>query len=753
MTDSTDRKIAYEPLSIPRRILVWVFIAIAVWYLHWRLGTFNPDARAFSIVIYCAEVFGFATALLHFFMCWRMSRRVAPPAPAGLTVDVLIPTYNESIELVRRTVSAAVRMDYPHRTWLLDDGNRPEMLALARELGAEYLARSDNSHAKAGNLNNALLHASGQFVAILDADHAPSRHLLTHTLGYFNDDKVGFVQTPQDFFNLDSFQHRKREGARMVWTEQSLFFRVIQRGKDYWNAAFFCGSCAVMRRSALDAIGGIATGTITEDLHTSLRIHANGYSSVYHAEPLAFGLAPETMKPFLSQRVRWGQGAMHVWRKEGILFKRGLTLAQRLNYFASVLTYFDGWQKGVFYIAPVIVLSTGTLPILVETKDFLIHFLPYYLLTFWVFEEVGRGYGRSLMIEQYNMARFAAFAWATLGLLFGSHKFKVTVKGSLGERWQRYASPQLIVLFLNVVAIPVGIMLYLYFGALPFEGMVANIVWACINAALALAVVIFARANSAHKRMNYRFQIPLPARFLGPDGNYVVGVIDDISPTGFRFYGTVGGLGPVGTTIAGKIFLPGAPLRVVGQIRSLFVGETPESEVDPGGKHYVKAVGCIFLAHGDGQRRVEDFLYGSDLQWKLNRLSDQIWTPLTNFLRPERREVERLEPVPEGHWLPASIHGEGLPAPSQIAGLLRCDKNRKSVRVISFADLGVSPRIDLKARSRRRKIRQSAQLELIEILDQTSSPMYLYAVMAAQDAAPAAGGDTIGGNTLEHCQA
>ncbi len=747
MTDSPDRKVAYEPLSIPRRILVWVFIVVAFWYLIWRLGTFNPDARAFSIVIYCAEVFGFATALLHFFMVWRMTRRVAPPAPPGLTVDVLIPTYNESLELVRRTVSAAVRMDYPHRTWLLDDGNRPEMLALAKEIGAEYLARSDNSHAKAGNLNNALQHASGQFVAILDADHAPSGHMLTHTLGYFKDEKVAFVQTPQDFFNLDSFQHRKRDGRAQVWTEQSLFFRVIQRGKDYWNAAFFCGSCAVMRRSALDAIGGIATGTITEDLHTSLRIHAHGYSSVYHAEPLAFGLAPETMKPFLSQRVRWGQGAMHVWRKEGILFKRGLTLAQRLNYFASVLTYFDGWQKGVFYIAPVIVLTTGTLPILVETRDFLIHFLPYYLLTFWVFEEVGRGFGRSLMIEQYNMARFAAFAWATLALLFGSRKFKVTVKGSLGERWQRYASPQLTVLFFNVVAIPVGILLYLNHGALPFEGMVANIVWAGINSALALAVVLFARTNSARKRLTYRFQIPLPARFLGPDGKYVVGVIDDISPTGFRFYGTVGGLGPVGTTIAGKIFLPDGPLRIVGEIRSLVVGDS--GDVDPSNKHYVKAIGCIFLAHGDGQRRIEDFLYGSDLQWKLNRYSDQIWTPLTNFMRSERRSTERFEPVPEGHWLPASIHGDGQPGPNSIPGLLRCDPRGKSLRVISFEDLGSTARIELKARSRRRKIRQSAQLQLIEVLDQSSSPMYLYAVTEAQDVAPSDAADTVGGSTLE----
>ena len=110
-----------------------------------------------------------------------------------------------------------------------------------------------------------------------------------------------------------------------MWTEQSLFFRVIQRGKDAWNAAFFCGSCAVVRRSSLEAIGGFATGTVTEDLHTSIRLHARATGPIYHAEPLAFGLAPESIEPFISQRIRWGQGAMHVWRQEGLLTHRGLT--------------------------------------------------------------------------------------------------------------------------------------------------------------------------------------------------------------------------------------------------------------------------------------------------------------------------------------------------------------------------------------------------------------------------------------------
>jgi len=255
-------------------------------------------------------------------------------------------------------------------------------------------------------------------VVVFDADHAPRRDFLVETIGYFEDPDVAFVQTPQDYYNLDSYQHRKSRGGTAVWTEQSLFFRVIQRGKDCWNAAFFCGSCAVVRRSALDRIGGFATGTVTEDLHTSIRLHAQGYKSVYHAQPLAFGLAPGSIEPFIVQRLRWGQGAMHVWRLEGILTNRNLTWAQRINYLASVLTYFDGWQKAVFYLAPVVALVTGTLPLVTSTSQFLLHFGPYYFLTFWMFEEVSRGYGRTFFIEQYNMARFAAFAAATLAWIF-----------------------------------------------------------------------------------------------------------------------------------------------------------------------------------------------------------------------------------------------------------------------------------------------------------------------------------------------
>ena len=646
----TREPISYKPLEWPRRVLVAGFVLVSIWYLSWRVSTFNAQAPIFSTLVYGAEIFGFATALLHIFMCWRLTDRIAPPPPHDISVDVFVPTYNESVDLVRKTLLAARAMDYPHKTWLLDDGRRPEMQALARQLGCEYLARADNEHAKAGNLNHALAHSSGELVVVFDADHAPRRDFLVKTLGYFEDQDVGFVQTPQDFYNLDSYQHRWRGAGRTVWTEQALFFRVIQRGKDYWNAAFFCGSCAIVRRSALDEIGGFATGTVTEDLHTSLRIHARAYKSVYHAEPLAFGLAPESIEPFIGQRVRWGQGAMHVWRKEGILSHRGLSLAQRLNYLASALTYFDGWQKAIFYFAPAVVLLTGLLPLIATTPEFLLHFLPYYLLTFWVFEEVGRGYGRSLFIEQYNMARFAAFAWATLALVFPRMKFRVTAKGSLaGRSAMRFTAPQWTVLALNAIALPVGTGIYLWTENLPLQSLIANGLWAFINAALALAVISFTAVTHRNVRQRYRFPIALPAEVVVADGTRLRGTVDDLSETGMRFYGKFPAGLPIGAKLTGHLLLPEGPVAFWGEVRG--------QVTDPNQHDTVKALGCAFSTSEEGRHRLEEFLFGSDLQWVLNGYTDRIHTPMSRWM-PALVDGPMHNPIADVRWNAAELRVE-----------------------------------------------------------------------------------------------
>lgn len=658
-------------LERPRQLLVIVFVAAGLWYLTWRAGTLNPRAPILSTLIYAAELFGFATALLHVFMCWRLSDRQAPPARPDVTVDVFVPTYNESVELVRETLLAASAMSHRHRTWLLDDGRRAEMQDLAKDLGCQYLARESREHAKAGNLNNALAHTDGELIAVFDADHAPRRDFLENTLGYFEDPDVAFVQTPQEYYNLDSYQHRRKTGSREIWTEQALFFRVIQRGKDFWNAAFFCGSCAVVRRSALERIGGFATGTVTEDLHTSIRLHAAGFKSVYHAEPLAFGLAPESIEPFITQRVRWGQGAMHVWRTEGIVSNRGLTWAQRLNYLASVATYFDGWQKMVFYLAPIAVLLLGRMPLLATMHQFLLHFVPYYLLTFWTFEEVGRGYGNSLYIEQYNMARFAAFAWATLAWIFPTVKFKVTRKRARGRRALQFSAAQLVVLVGNLTAIPVGIALYLYAHALPLNGVIANIIWAIINGGLAAAVVRHVLIVNRRRRTHYRFPIPLPAE-LNFGGSVTCGTIDDLSIDGIRFYGPVPPEVSADYPLKVHVTLPGNALCIAGRVRSLI------PVTDRPGEY--KGCRASLSATTAQQQVIEQFLFGSNMQWLVNGYRDDGRTPLS-WLCPSTVSSSRSSPFAGVRWNGGQIITENG---QHLNALLSTTTDRSSIWAISF---------------------------------------------------------------------
>jgi cellulose synthase (UDP-forming) len=718
--------VKYESLGVYRSAVVIVFVIVGIWYLCWRIPTMSPDAPVFSAILYGAEIYGFLTAMLHLMMTWRLTVREPPPCPQGVSVDVYILTYNESVDLVRKTLLAATHMDCPHETWLLDDGNRPEMKALADRLEIHYLSRTENLHAKAGNLNNAMAHTRGDFIVIFDADHAPQKNFLTRTLGYFNDAAVAFVQTPQDFFNLDSYQHRFRAKRNVIWTEQSLFFKVIQRGKDYWNAAFFCGSCAVVRRSALDKIGGFATETVTEDLHTSIKLHKAGFRSVYHAESLAYGIAPVNVAPFLTQRVRWGQGAMQVLKIENLLFDGRLTIAQRLNYIASIMTYFDGWQKGIFYISPAIVLIAGIIPIKAGGTEFLIHFLPYYILSFVVFEEVGRGYGGILYTEQYNFARFVAFVWASLSLFFGKLRFKVTPKvRNQSQNSARWFLPQLTILLLNTGAIPFGLVKVLNSHYLPVGVVGFNIFWAMVNIAMAMAMLIFTQKIQRFLRDEYRFPIPLPLVIL--DGDVQIhGSIDNISVSGCRVYARLPETAKRGSLLRGDIYLPSGPLPFEGRIMSEITGKA-------GGEVFVKAVGCIFLwnnvKHLDA---LELFLYGTDLQLKLLHIKENGQTPLQWLKSKLSRGGRPLTTEQDEHWATCEFIPENTEdtrqsmrfglielsrsgsAPRQLVSLLPLPSSLASVKALIF--------------TRRGQIGMQAKIGTGELLENSAGPLYLYPI-------------------------
>ncbi len=613
---------AYETLGLRRGALVLLCCAITLHYILWRAGTFNGQALIFSTILFAAECFGLMMMAIHYLTIFRLSIRTPRAPMQGRSVDVFIPTINESVATVRRTALAALAMDYPHTTWILDDGRRAEIKQLAAELGCGYITRTGNAHAKAGNLNHALAKTTGEFIAFFDADHAPKQTFLTRTLGYFSDPLVAFVQTPQEFYNLDSYQHRLDRNTGRMWTEQSLFFRVIQRGKDAWNAAFFCGSCAIMRRSALEAVGGFAVGTVAEDLHTSIVLHKAGYSSVYHDEPLAFGIAAAQINVFFKQRMRWGQGAMQIWRRENVLLGSGLTLMQRILYFASIATYFTGWQKLVFYMCPPIVLLTGMLPISADGKDFLSYFLPFMVISMLTFSETSRGYGRAWYSEQYNMTSFAAWAWACIGYFKKNLRFIVTSKhiSTVPDYW-RFLMPQALIIGLSLIAACVGLWRFSQ-GTSSLDGiaLTSNLMWTAYSVFFAALAIRFALARASYRREDYRFHMLLVAAFTDSKGLEHHATVRDISATGLCLYLSKPASVAIGERITGTLWLPDGTLP--------FTCET--CAVTNNGNR----IGARFLWEGAEKScyRLETFLYGTDHEWRLHAITDRTPTMMEYLL-------------------------------------------------------------------------------------------------------------------------
>jgi cellulose synthase (UDP-forming) len=717
---------ASEGPGAARALLVVAFLAVAAWYLAWRLRTLNPDALGLSAAILAAEVFLFAGALLHLFTVWRLTVREAAEPQAGLAADVFVTTVDEPVETVRRTLLAARNMEYAHQTWLLDDGNRPEMRRLAAGLRCRYIARHDPVGGRAGCLNNALKFSTADAIALFEADHAPARRFLIETLGYFRDAGVAFVQTPLDFYNLDSFAHQRSRAGRLVWADGSVFFRVIQRGLDWRGAALLCGSCAVIRRSALDHVGGFAGSTATEELHTSLKLHKRGFRSVYHARSLAFGLAPTGFAAFVRERMRSGLGAMQVWRRERILTSRRLSRAQKLCYFAQLARYLDGWAKAVLYFAPVVLLAKGAAPFAAPVEDFLLHFLPCYLLGCWMLEELGRGHARTMAVAQFGMARFGAYLWATSGLVRPHARLRVpAAQEDVPEHDGRYLAPQWLVLIVNGAAIPVGGALHATasFPALASLAVVA--LWAAANAALASSVIRLSRRHGAYRRRDYRFPIPIPARVRFVEDGPVLGIFDDVSSSGFRFYGAIPSYLGAGTRIEGDLFLPSGPLPFRAHVRS-------EVRDRPGGP--AKCIRCSFAWTDEAARdRLDAHLYGSDLQVELNGLDQQRLTPLAWLGQLVAREPAE-ERIGAAHWAPVLYHDAasrpgGVPArtPGPQVGFVSVPESAGAPRtLVTLRPL--DPRADLRIRmvTRAGSRRLDGTPVPLRNLETPAAPVYLY---------------------------
>ena len=557
----------------PVRTLSVLCAGYFIYYLVWRLtSTLNPDVLAFSLIVLAAEAYGLVTFLLFAFMVWDVRSRSPFSLTANLKIDLYVPTYDEDPALLEATLTGCNAVTYPHTTYLLDDGRRPEVAELAARLGCLYLTRADNRHAKAGNLNAALQQTSGEFVAIVDADTVPQPDFLDKTLGYFVDDRVALVQLPQDFFNLDSAQHLYGKNVAGAWHEQELFYRVIQPGKNRWNAAFWCGSPSVVRRTALESVGGVATETVTEDIHTSIRLHARGWKTVYHDEVLAYGQAPQTIHAFAVQRLRWAQGSMQLLRsRENPLIVAGLTLAQRFNYVASMLTYFDSYQKLLLLLTPSVILLSGLLPIAVGGVDFFAHWLPYFLLVWVANNLLGRGYYRHIVVEQFNLLKMFLFLRASLVLLWPrAVTFRVTPKSidrTVYALERAAVMPHLAALAAVALGIAAGGVNVLWGVTTSYHSgadvILVTFLWSLFNAAM-LAIPIFGVLSRVYNRASYRFPVRLPAAICLSPGRWAPGEGTDISRYGARLLSSADLR--LGCRLSLRLHLPDGPLELDGQI-------------------------------------------------------------------------------------------------------------------------------------------------------------------------------------------
>lgn len=622
------------------RVVIVLTIVLGVNYVVWRwLWSLNWAAWWIAVPLVMAETYSLIDVALFSLAAWRSrgSKDASPPPAADLAVDVFITTYNEDPELVMATVRAAIAIRYPHRTWVLDDGARPRIRTEAEQLGAGYISRGREwdgkpRHAKAGNLNNALQQTQGEFFLVLDADQVPYPEILDSTLGYFDDDRVALVQTPQWFGNVPANDP--------LGSQAPLFYGPIMQGKDGWNAAFFCGSNAVLRREALmrlgitgyvadterrvhkafavgrrvirrsrrhpeardervsvllarvedalddgkrvlDSGGSIAEATylvqshadaavrsiveddlanvradlatlqadlvdgedaaafdaavdrlaerdlsplgalesvkavldslnvdraheaqpimplstisVTEDMSTSMRLHASGWRSVYHHERLAVGLAPEDLPSMLTQRLRWAQGTIQVMLRESPLTLRGLSLAQRLMYFGTMWSYLSGFAAVVYFAGPLIYLLAGVLPVNALSPDFFVRFIPFMVLNQTLFLIAANG-APTWRGQQYSLALFptwiracttaAANVWFRRPL-----GFAVTPKSrQSGPSSLRLLAPQALVGALLVLACLVGLLRW-WLGLSEGLGTLVNIAWAVYDL-ITLSVLI-----------------------------------------------------------------------------------------------------------------------------------------------------------------------------------------------------------------------------------------------------------------------
>jgi cellulose synthase (UDP-forming) len=497
----------------------------------------------FILCLLLAEAYAFVILFLGYFQTLWPLRRAPVSLPENPEdwpdVDVLIPTFNEPLDVVRFTALGALNMDWPAdklHVYILDDGRRKEFEEFAFEAGVGYRTRPDNKFAKAGNINTALETMASPLVAVFDSDHVPTRSFLQMTVGWFmRDPRLAVMQTPHHFYSPDPFERNLRQ-FHVIPNEGELFYGVVQDGNDFWNASFFCGSCAVLRRSALNEVGGIAKETVTEDAHTSLRMQMAGWNTAYINIPQAAGLATERLSAHVGQRIRWARGMVQVLRTDNPLFARGLTFPQRLCYFNAVGHFLYAVPRLIFLTAPLIYLLLNHTNIPGFWAAILAYALPHLVLSNLTNSRIQGDHRHSFWNEIYETVLSPYILLPTMMALISPKlgKFNVTAKGGVVRRTffdSRIAQPFLVMLIFNIAGLLVAIPRFFIWDTTRRGTVLMNVMWCCFNVII-LGVCTAVARELMQRRTTVRLKISAPLLVKLPNGSSISGETVDMSNGG-----------------------------------------------------------------------------------------------------------------------------------------------------------------------------------------------------------------------------
>jgi len=535
------------PGHLATMILIVFSVTASSRYLWWRFdSTLNWDDMldlTLGFGLLGAEVYAWLVLLLGYFQtAWPLNRE-----PSDLprdtrewpSVDIYIPTYNEPLNVVRPTVFAAQAIDWPKdkiNIYILDDGCRESFRDFAEEAGVNYFERKESTHAKAGNLNLAMTKTHGEFIAIFDCDHIPTRSFLQTSMGLFlKDEKLAVIQTPHHFFSPDPFE-RNLGNFGKVPNENELFYGLVQDGNDLWDATFFCGSCAIIKRDPLEEIGGIAVETVTEDAHTSLRLHRLGYRSAYLSQPQAAGLATESLSAHVGQRIRWARGMAQIFRTDNPLLGKGLSIGQRLCYSNAMMHFLYGVPRLIFLTAPLAFLLLHSYIIYASALTLTLYVLPHILHSSITNSRIQGEHRFSFWAEVYETALAWYIARPTTIALFAPNKgsFNVTAKGGLVEDehfdWT-ISKPYLALVFLNLIGFAAGIARLIFGDPDEIQTVVITLLWTTYNLTM-LGAAMAVAAEAKQVRVTHRVSIQFPVTLHLRNGHCIHAETSDYSEGG-----------------------------------------------------------------------------------------------------------------------------------------------------------------------------------------------------------------------------